>query len=51
MCGALEYMPPEMLVRQPYGTKVDLWSLGVLLYEMLHGYSPFKVDGGGDVLG
>ena len=41
LCGTVEYMAPEMIRREPYGLKVDIWSLGVLLYEMLHGSSPF----------
>ena len=34
-------MAPEMLKNQPYDTAVDIWGLGVLLYELLHGYPPF----------
>eukprot|EP00826_Nyctotherus_ovalis_P036890 TRINITY_DN3314_c0_g2_i12.p1 TRINITY_DN3314_c0_g2~~TRINITY_DN3314_c0_g2_i12.p1 ORF type:complete len:560 (+),score=149.78 TRINITY_DN3314_c0_g2_i12:183-1862(+) len=41
-CGTIEYMAPEMLRREKYGAKVDVWSLGVLLYEMLHGYAPYR---------
>jgi serine/threonine protein kinase len=41
-CGTYEYMAPEMLFKAEYDYKVDIWALGVLLYEMLHGFAPFK---------
>ena len=41
-CGTTEYMAPEMINQKRYGKEIDIWSLGILLYEMLHGHSPFK---------
>lgn len=41
-CGTYEYMAPEIVSNKAYDKKVDVWSLGILLYELLHGYSPFK---------
>lgn len=35
-------MAPEMLFKGQYDYRVDIWALGVLLYEMLHGFAPFK---------
>ena len=41
-CGTYEYMAPEIVLDIPYDYTIDIWSLGILLYEMLHGYAPFK---------
>ncbi|KAL4139573.1 hypothetical protein PRIC2_003068 [Phytophthora ramorum] len=41
MCGSAEYMAPEILQHKPYDQRVDLWSFGILLYEMLFGSTPF----------
>ncbi|KAA8497361.1 RAC-beta serine/threonine-protein kinase [Porphyridium purpureum] len=40
-CGTREYVAPEMLVGKQYGQSVDLWALGILLYEILCGRTPF----------
>ena len=45
ICGTLEYMAPEVISRdKDHDYKIDIWSLGILLYEMLFGYSPFYED-------
>ncbi|EAR93776.2 Serine/Threonine kinase domain protein (macronuclear) [Tetrahymena thermophila SB210] len=41
-CGTYEYMAPEIVFRQPYDYRIDIWALGVLIYELLHGCAPFK---------
>ena len=41
-CGTLEYLPPEMLNNDTYTEKADIWCLGILTYELLHGKSPFE---------
>jgi calcium/calmodulin-dependent protein kinase I len=42
MCGTPGYVAPEILERIPYDTQCDLWSLGVIVYILLGGYSPFE---------
>ena len=40
--GTLPYMAPELLLRQKYDSKVDTWAIGILLYEILIGVTPFE---------
>ena len=40
--GTLDYMAPEMILGEGCSYQVDLWALGVLLFELLHGYAPFR---------
>ena len=41
-CGTFEYMAPEIIKDIPYGKPVDIWALGILLYELYFGVSPFS---------
>lgn len=44
-CGTTEYLAPEVLLdEQGYTTMVDFWSLGVLVFEMCCGWSPFYAE-------
>lgn len=40
-CGSVAYLAPEILARRGHGPPVDLYGLGVLLYEMLAGRPPY----------
>lgn len=45
LCGTLDYLPPEMVEGREHDEMVDVWSLGVLLYEFLVGSPPFEAEG------
>lgn len=39
--GTPLYMAPELVEQQPYNHTVDIWSLGIILYELFYGQPPF----------
>lgn len=40
--GSPLYMAPEMLLKHKYDARVDLWSVGVIMYECLFGKAPYS---------
>ena len=48
-CGTPEYIAPEMLSKKGHDTRVDIWSIGVLMFELLAGYSPFVAKSNQDL--
>ncbi|CAN1169489.1 Serine/threonine-protein kinase ATG1t [Linum perenne] len=41
VCGSPLYMAPEVLQFHRYSSKVDMWSIGAILFELLNGHPPF----------
>ena len=44
-CGTPNYIAPEILRGEDYDFSVDWWALGVLMFEMMAGRSPFDILG------
>ena len=44
-CGTVEYMAPEVIMKDPYTNSVDMWSTGVITYVLLSGQMPFSRKG------
>lgn len=50
MAGSFGYAAPEVMNKQGHGKAVDMWSLGVITYTLLCGYSPFRSENLDDLL-
>ena len=44
LVGTPEYMPPEIILGKGQSFVVDYWMLGILIYDMYYGYTPFEDD-------
>jgi calcium/calmodulin-dependent protein kinase I len=42
-CGTPLYTPPEMIRSESYDSKVDVWCIGIMAYELLYGTLPFEI--------
>ncbi len=42
MCGTPDYLAPELVKSHEYHKEVDLWTLGILCYELCTGFPPFE---------
>ena len=50
MAGSFGYAAPEIMMKQGHGKPVDMWSLGVITYTLLCGYSPFRSENVTDLI-
>lgn len=44
LIGTTYWMPPEVVLKRPYDARVDVWSLGICVIEMIDGEPPFMCD-------
>lgn len=42
--GTPQYAAPELFLQKPYTAKIDLWSTGIVLYNMINGTQPFSTN-------
>lgn len=42
VCGSPLYMSPEIMIEKKYNSKTDLWSFGIIMYQLLFGFNPFE---------
>eukprot|EP00388_Colpodella_angusta_P046516 GDKK01069672.1.p1 GENE.GDKK01069672.1~~GDKK01069672.1.p1 ORF type:complete len:426 (-),score=64.89 GDKK01069672.1:43-1320(-) len=44
LCGTKDYIAPEMAAKKVYNEKIDVWMVGILTFEFVHGNPPFCED-------
>ncbi|KKA29978.1 hypothetical protein TD95_002982, partial [Thielaviopsis punctulata] len=50
MAGSFGYAAPEVMLKKGHGKAVDMWSMGVITYTLLCGYSPFRSENLADLI-
>ncbi|KAK4550116.1 hypothetical protein LTR36_003083 [Oleoguttula mirabilis] len=50
MAGSFGYAAPEVMLKKGHSKPVDMWSLGVITYTLLCGYSPFRAESLADLI-
>lgn len=50
MAGSFGYAAPEVMMKRGHSKPVDMWSLGVITYTLLCGYSPFRSESLSDLI-
>ena len=49
MLGSPLYMAPQILAKEKFNSKCDVWSVGIMFYEMLYGKTPWTGKDLGDL--
>eukprot|EP00180_Rhodochaete_pulchella_P004715 Plantae.Rhodophyta-Rhodochaete_pulchella.ctg939.p1 GENE.Plantae.Rhodophyta-Rhodochaete_pulchella.ctg939~~Plantae.Rhodophyta-Rhodochaete_pulchella.ctg939.p1 ORF type:complete len:235 (+),score=26.59 Plantae.Rhodophyta-Rhodochaete_pulchella.ctg939:486-1190(+) len=50
MLGTVIYVAPEVFLKQPYGQEVDVWAVGIVVYQMLVGHPPFEDEDNAEIV-
>lgn len=50
LCGTPIYNSPEVVQKQQYDNKIDIWNIGILTYELMFGQVPFEIRSEGDLM-
>ena len=50
LCGTPLYTSPELVQKQQYDNKVDIWNIGILTYELVYCRVPFEIRKEEDII-